>query len=67
MGHDLLEVPSPDALTLPKVAKYRKWDGVEGFSRVLASRGPAPGNDPALRLYEGESKFGGLVGQPVSW
>jgi len=60
-----LEISNPDVSKPPSEAKYRRWDGVEGFQRVLASRAASAGGDPALRVYKGFSEFGDLVGQPA--
>ncbi len=73
-GHSLLDAPRPDG---PRKffdiaselisesnadARYREWDGPSGFAKVLASRAAAPGTDNTLRIYEGGSRYGALVG-----
>jgi hypothetical protein len=61
-----LEIDAADASSAPSEAKYKEWPGVAGFEKVLASRAAAPGPDPALRVYQGFTPFGGLVGRPVA-
>lgn len=61
-----LEITSPDASTPPTQAKYQDWDGVKGFAQVLASRAAEPGPVQDLRVYEGFSKYGSLVGRPAA-
>jgi hypothetical protein len=61
-----LEIDAPDASTAPSTAKYKEWDGRDGFRKVLASRAAAPGPDPALRIYQGFTPFGPLVGRPAA-
>jgi arylsulfatase A-like enzyme len=50
----------------PAEATFHEWDGVKGFARVLASRAAAAGPVGNLRVYEGTSEFGDLVGRSVA-
>jgi hypothetical protein len=58
-----LEIDLPDASKAPSEAKYKRWDGDEGFRRVLEARAAQPGADSALRVYKNTSRYGDLVGQ----
>jgi hypothetical protein len=61
-----LEIDAADASSAPSQAKYKEWPGVAGFEKVLASRAATPGPDPALRVYQGFTPFGRLVGRAAA-